>query len=478
MPSANTPLADLLRAIVGPQYVLTAPEELAPMLVDNRGRWHGKAHCCVLPGSTEETCKVMRLLAEHHALVFPQAGNTGNAAAATPVVAQSQVQRSVLVNLRRMNRIEEIDAVNNTARVEAGVILENLQQEAAKYNRIFPLSLAAQGSCQIGGNIATNAGGVHVLHYGNTRDLVLGLEVVLPNGELLPMLRGLRKDNAGYDLKQIFIGSEGTLGLITRAIVKLFPRPNSRTVAVAALDRLENVEQLFEEVEGALGPSLTAFELMHRDTIAMVRRMMPQIPIGFSLDHSWYVLLEEGHWGTSQQSDALEEILGHELEHELITDAVLSQSEAQAQALWAVRESIPSAHKKAGGNVKHDISVPRSCLVAFIQSTVKELKAVFPWIAPSIFGHFGDGNLHFNMGAAAGENATLPFQYENAIHDIVYAAVTHFHGSIAAEHGVGRLKCGLLPTVRSASEMEAMRLLKRSFDPDNRMNPGAVISAL
>lgn len=476
MSSTTVDLADLLRDIVGPQHVITDSHELAPMLLDNRGRWHGRAHCCVLPGSTEEARQVMRLLAENKAWVFPQAGNTGNAAAATPVISQDQQWRSVLINLCRMNRIEDIDPINNTARVEAGVVLENLQQEAAIHNRLFPLSLAAQGSCQIGGNIATNAGGVHVLHYGNMRDLVLGLEVVLPNGDVLPMLRDLRKDNAGYDLKQIFIGSEGTLGLITRAIVKLFPRPHSRTVAIVALDQLQNVEALFEAVEEALGPALTAFELMHRDTIAKVQIMMPQVPIGFSLTHPWYVLVEEGHWQPERELDALEEILGRELEGNIIVDAVVSQSEAQAQALWNIREAIPSAHKKAGGNVKHDISVARSHLVAFIESTVKELQRTFPWIAPSIFGHFGDGNLHFNMGAKESADASLPFQYENAIHDIVYAAVAHFHGSIAAEHGVGRLKCDLLPQVRCASEMEAMRLLKRSFDPDNRMNPGAVIS--
>lgn len=471
-----TSLPEKLAAIVGADHVVTDADELAPMLVDNRGRWHGAACCCVMPASTAEVSAVMRLLAQEKALVFPQGGNTGNAAAATPVVAPEDRSRSVLINLRRMSRIEEIDPLNNTALVEAGVLLENLQQAVREKKRLFPLSLAAQGSCQIGGNIATNAGGVHVLHYGNTRELVLGLEVVLADGEVLPMLRALRKDNTGYDLKDLFIGSEGTLGIITRAVLKLFPAPSSRTVAIVALDQLSQVETLFEDIDSSLGPALTAFELMHVETIAKVKEMMPQVAIGFSLDHPWYVLIEESCWG-AQASSRLEEILGTELEKEVVVDAVLSQSESQALALWTIRESIPSAHKKAGGNVKHDISVPRSRLVPFVEQTIAQLRAAYPWIGPSVFGHFGDGNLHFNMGVAAGQDPQLAFTHEEGIHEIVYRSVEQFHGSIAAEHGVGRLKCDLLPQVRSAPEVNAMRLIKQAFDPDHRLNPGAVLTA-
>ena len=467
-----------LQTLLGPDHVCTDEHVLAPMLLDNRDRFHGKACAVVMPGSTSEVSEVMKLCARHNALVFTQGGNTGNAAAATPVVSDQDAKRSILLNLKRMNAIESIDPVNDTATVQAGVIVENLQNAAAQAGRLFAVSLAAQGSCTVGGILAPNAGGVHVLHYGNSREQCLGLEVVTADGTILNLMRGLRKDNTGYDLKDLFIGSEGTLGVITRAVLKLHARPVCRTVLVVACDELKDIEPLFTSLSSELGPQMTAFELMHRDTIAMVRKMMPDVTASFSLDGNWYVLVEFSFTSTSMQA-VCEETLSAALEplfdSGTVSDAVISQSESQCEALWKIRESIPSAHKHAGGNVKHDISVPRSRLTDFVLETNRRLQNTFEWIAPSVFGHFGDGNLHYNMGVRAGFDPRLCFEHEEAIHDIVYENVVAYDGSIAAEHGIGRLKADLLTKVKAPAEIAFMHALKNSFDPQWRLNPGAVL---
>ena len=425
-----------LQACLGSDRVLTDATALAPLLLDNRGRWQGRALCAVFPSTTEEVSEIMRVACRHNALVFAQGGNTGNAAAATPVVNDTDVSRTVLLSTTRLRRIEKIDTVNDSVVVQAGVPVAAVRETAALQKRLFALSLASDGTATVGGVLATNAGGVHVLRYGNARDLCLGLEVVLCDGRVLNLMRGLRKDNTGYDLKSLFIGSEGTLGIITKAILKLHP--------------LQRVAQVFPE---------------------KVKTIDTHSP--------WSVLVELSYSDTqdeTQSADLLESLLEGLLEQGIITDAVLSQSEIQCKALWAVREAVPEAHKKTGGNVKHDISVPRSRLAEFVEQTNAVLAKRFSWIEPSVFGHFGDGNLHYNMGVVPGQDPRLCFAFEKEINAIVYEHVARFNGSVAAEHGVGRMKRDLMEQTKPADELQLMRELKRIFDPDNQLNPGAVVS--
>lgn len=471
-------LLHALREAVGEANVRTEASDLAALLVDNRNRFFGRALCACFPASTDEVARVMTICRHYDALVFTQGGNTGNCAAATPVVSDGDVERTVLISLRRMRAIERVDKLNDAITVQAGAVLQDVREAANRHNRLLPLSLAAEGSCTVGGTLATNAGGVHVVRYGNMRDQCLGLEVVLSDGRVLNLMRGLRKDNTGYDLKQLFIGSEGTLGIITRAQLKLSPLPVARSVYVVAFSRLQTAGIVFNAFNNLFGPQLSAFELMHADTIRTVQRELPQVAVGFALNEPWYVLVECEHLDAGQaerMEHAALSMLESLFEERAISDVTVAQSEAQCQALWRVRESIPSAHKHAGGNVKHDISVQRNDLAAFVESTNAALRARFDWIAPSVFGHFGDGNLHYNMGVREGLDRRLCFEHEEAIHAIVYDAVRRFNGSVAAEHGVGRLKTALLREVKSPLELALMRTVKRVFDPDNRLNPGAVI---
>ncbi|MCF0253304.1 MAG: FAD-binding oxidoreductase [Duodenibacillus sp.] len=469
-----------LAAALGPAHVTDDPARLAPLLVDNRGRWHGAVRCACFPGTVAEAAQVMRICRDRGARVFPQGGNTGNVAGATPVNDPGEARGAVLVSLARLRAVEAIDAVNGTALVQAGAVIEDIQRAAAERGLMFGVSLASQGSCTAGGLVAANAGGVHVVRLGNAREQVLGLEVVLADGRVLDMLRGLRKDNAGYDLKQLFIGSEGTLGLITRVLFKLHPAPAGRGVAALALGRLADAEPAFCALQRRLGAGLAAFEVMHASTVAKVREVMPSLPCGYPLAGAdgWLALVEAVHFAAGPggaAGPALEPALEELLAAGLIADAAIAESEAQCRALWAVREAIPSAFKRAGGNVKHDVSVPRSRLAAFVEKTNADLKQSFAWCAPSVFGHFGDGNLHYNVGVCAGRPNALCFEHEEAIHAIVYRNVLALGGSIAAEHGVGRMKAALLPSARSAAEVAVMRAVKRTLDPDNRMNPGAVL---
>lgn len=480
-PASASELTARLAAELGAGHVVTDAAVLAPRMIDNRKRWHGAVDCAVYPCSTAEVSAVMRIAREFGACVYVQGGNTSNVGGATPV-AQERRGSGILICCDRMRRIEEIDAVNNTATVQCGVILEELQNAASEAGRLFAVSLASQGSCTVGGILATNAGGVHVLHYGNTRDQCLGLEVVLADGSVLDLLRGLRKDNTGYDLKDLFIGSEGTLGIITRAVLKLWPRPRQRIVAFISIAGIGHLEDVFQALEDAMGPSMTAFEVMHADTITHVSRVWPEVTRGLKLDAPWYALAEFSFFETpagadvfSTGNDTLAGVLEPLFETGAVTDAVIGQSEAQNAALWRVRESIPDAHKATGGNVKHDISVPRSALASFVTTTNALLKERFEWIKPSVFGHFGDGNLHYNMAVADGLDQDLCFEHEEEIHRIVYAAVARHRGSVAAEHGIGRMKRQLLATVKSPVEYQTMRRIKALFDPDCRLNPGAVI---
>ena len=468
-----------LQACLGSDRVLTDATALAPLLLDNRGRWQGRALCAVFPSTTEEVSEIMRVACRHNALVFAQGGNTGNAAAATPVVNDTDISRTVLLSTTRLRRIEKIDTVNDSVVVQAGVPVAAVRETAALQKRLFALSLASDGTATVGGVLATNAGGVHVLRYGNARDLCLGLEVVLCDGRVLDLMRGLRKDNTGYDLKSLFIGSEGTLGIITKAVLKLHPLPASRKVLWLSLDSLRKIEPLFCAFQKQAGHALSAFEIVHQTPLQRVAQVFPEKVKTIDTHSPWSVLVELSYSDTqdeTQSADLLESLLEGLLEQGIITDAVLSQSEIQCEALWAVREAVPEAHKKTGGNVKHDISVPRSRLAEFVEQTNTALAKRFSWIEPSVFGHFGDGNLHYNMGVVPGQDPRLCFAFEKEINAIVYEHVARFNGSVAAEHGVGRMKRDLIEQTKPADELQLMRKLKRIFDPDNRLNPGAVVS--
>ena len=466
-------IIEQLRAIVGADNLLVSVADMAPYLEDWRGRYRGAALCVVRPAAALEVSAVVRTCAQSAVPVVPQGGNTGLCGAATP----DSSGLAVVVNLSRMNRIRDLDPANNTMTVEAGCVLASLQEAAAAAGRLFPLSLAAEGSCQIGGNLSTNAGGVQVLRYGNTRELTLGLEVVLPNGDLWNGLRGLRKDNTGYDLKHLFIGAEGTLGIITAAVMKLFPLPQASATAWLAIDSPTAAVRLLGELQAAFGATLTACELVSDISLALVLKHIPGSLPPLS-PNDWYLLIElSGGGEASILHDALESFLGKALENESILDAALAQSGEQAKRLWALRENIGEAQKLEGLSIKHDVSVPISRIPEFIERADQALARAFPEIRIVTFGHIGDGNLHYNQSkSGAGENSVfLAAQVE--VNRIVYQLVHELGGSISAEHGIGQLKRDELLHYKSAVEMAMMRAVKQALDPQGLMNPGKVLDA-
>lgn len=476
--SQQSSFVSRLKDIVGADHVKTEERDFAPKLIDNRKRLHGHVTCAVFPANTDEVSAVMKAAYDFGACVFTQGGNTSNVGGATPVTSDNK-PLSILLSTDRMRRVEKIDTVNDTAVVQAGVVVEQLQNKARENNRLFAVSLAAQGSCTVAGILSTNAGGVHVLYYGNSREQCLGLEVVLYDGRVLNLMRGLRKDNTGYDLKDLFVGAEGTLGVITRAVVKLWPRPSHRIVSLIAIDQTLSLPKVFNAFHEALSSNLTAFEVMHVDTLIHVGQVYPEVVKGICLTGQWFALIELSlfdHQGVEDTQQALEELLTPLMDAGIITDALIGQSQAQNEALWRIRESIPEAHKATGGNVKHDISIPRSALADFIETTNAELKSAFPWIKPSVFGHFGDGNLHYNMTVSNGYDLKTVFDHENEIHAIVYRNIEKFGGSISAEHGIGRMKIDLLKSFKSDVEYDVMQEIKSVLDPEDILNPGALLN--
>jgi FAD/FMN-containing dehydrogenase len=381
-----------------------------------------------------------------------------------------------VVNLSRMNRVRAVDADNNTMTVEAGCVLANLQQEADRHGRLFPLSLGAQGSCEIGGNLSTNAGGTGVLRYGNTRELVLGLEVVLPDGQVWNGLRGLRKDNTGYDLKHLFVGAEGTLGIITAAVVKLFPKPRSQATALVAVESPAAAVRLLGRLREACGERVTGYELMARVCIDLVMKYMPATRDPLATRHAWYVLVElsDSAEGPGLQA-LLEEALQSAAEAGLVLDAAIAASQAQRDALWKVREDVAEAQKLDGPSVKHDVSVPVSRVPDLIERAGAALLARFPDIRIVAFGHVGDGNIHYNCSKAARQEAEPFFAQAPEVNRIVYDTVRSLDGSISAEHGLGALKREEIRRYKSALELDLMRAIKRTLDPHGLMNPGKVL---
>jgi FAD/FMN-containing dehydrogenase len=446
-----------------------------PYSVDWRERYRGRALAVVRPGSTDEVAAVVRVCAETGIAIVPQGGNTGLCGGATPDASG----RAIVLSLRRLDRIRAIDTDNDTIEVEAGCVLQTVQQAAREAGRLFPLSLAAEGSCTIGGNLATNAGGTQVLRYGNMRELALGLEVVTADGEVWHGLRGLRKDNTGYDLRDLFIGSEGTLGVITAATLKLFPLPVARCTALLALDSIAAAVTMLGRARAGFGAALTGFELIERHCLRLVTECFPQQRLPFdgrAANASWYVLLElSDSESESHARERFEVVLGAAIEAGVVADAVIAQSLAQSHALWHLRESIPLAEKQSGKSIKHDVSIPVSRMTEFVEGTNAALQAAFPGIVNVIFGHLGDGNLHYNVarGAAWSEEQLLARQED--VYALVHDRVHAVGGSISAEHGIGQLKRDALPRYKGAVEMALMHKIKAALDPAGRMNPGKVL---
>jgi len=466
-----SPLLDMLVAAVGGGNAL-AEGDLSSWEVDWRKRYRGRALAVVRPASTAEVVAVLRACAAHGASVVPQGGNTGLVGGSIPDESGTQV----LLSLARLNRIRAIDGANLTLTAEAGCVLQTVQEAAAAQGLLFPLSLAAEGSCTIGGNLATNAGGTQVLRYGNARELCLGLEVVTPAGEVWEGLSGLRKDNTGYALRELYIGSEGTLGVITAATLKLYPQPAARTTALAACASLGAATQLLQLAQARLGAGLTGFEVMGAFALSLVANHYPQLRQPFTAP--WTVLLEQSDTESEAHARSLfEGLLEAALERGVIGDAAVAESIEQSHTMWHLRESIPLAQADEGPNIKHDISLPVSRVADFVASTDAALQRAFPGVRLVNFGHLGDGNLHYNVQAPEGVPAAdFVREREHAVNTIVYDAVGGCGGSISAEHGVGTLKRDELAARKSPVGLGLMRAIKQALDPQGRMNPGRVLA--
>ncbi|MEW6478978.1 MAG: FAD-binding oxidoreductase [Pseudomonadota bacterium] len=469
-------LIDQLRAIVGAAHVLTRDDgnDLSAWEQDWRKRAHGHALAVVRPGSTDEVSAVVRACAAAGHSLVPQGGNTGLVVGSVP----DDSGRQVVLSLTRLNQVRAIDGANLTMTVEAGCVLQTLQETAEKAGFLFPLSLAAEGSCTIGGNLATNAGGTQVVRYGNARDLCLGLEVVTAKGEVWQGLSGLRKDNTGYDLRDLFVGSEGTLGIITAATMKLYPLPAAQLTAWAAVPSLEAAVALLGLAHRHLGAGLTGFEVMGQFALGLVDRHMPQLRVPLWADHPYCVLLEN----SDSESEAhartqFEHLLESAFEDGIVSDAVVAESLQQAHQLWHIRESIPLAQAEEGLNIKHDISIPVSRIPAFCAETDALLQREIPGVRLVNFGHLGDGNLHYNVQAPAhGDPATFLREQEARVNTLVLDQVHRFGGSISAEHGVGSLKADKLPLYKDPVALGLMRSIKQALDPHNILNPGRVLA--
>ncbi|HWY60909.1 MAG TPA: FAD-binding oxidoreductase [Rhizomicrobium sp.] len=453
-----------LKAAVGAKGFSEDPNEIAPHLEEWRSKYRGKSALILKPASTAEVAAILAICGETGTPVVPQGGNTGL------VGGQIPFHGEVLLSLQRMNRIPSLDKSGMTMTAEAGVVLAEAQRAADEADLMFPLRLASEGSCTIGGNIATNAGGNHVLRYGMMRALVLGLEVVLADGRILPMLKALPKDNSGYDLKQIFIGSEGTLGVITAATLRLFARPAETVVAFAALPSPAAALELLGHMQAHV--PLSAFELIPRIALDLVVRHIPGTRAPLAKESSWYVLIEAS--GGAGLEGQFETALAAQ---NFSSDATIARSQAQAQELWRVRDSISEAQKREGASIKHDISVPVAAIPAFIEKASAAVAAKFPGARPVTFGHLGDGNLHFNFSAPPGGDSAFLAEWDE-MQLVVFDLVKEFSGSISAEHGIGVMKRDLLPRYKSHQELDAMRALKHAFDPKNILNPGKVVPTL
>ena len=453
-------LIERLKSILGPNGWTTDAEEMAPSLTDWRGAVDGAAAIVVSPASTAEVSAVVKACADEGVAIVPQGGNTSMCAGAVPDESGQQI----VMRLGRMNAIRSVDAANFSIEVEAGCILENVQKAARDVDRVFALSLGAEGSCQIGGNLATNAGGINVIRYGTARAQVLGLEAVLADGTVVNSLRSLRKDTAGYDLKQLFIGSEGTLGIITAASLKLFPDPGPKTTTLIALESSGDAVRLLARLRATIGDSIEAFELVSAYVYGLVVHHIPNTALPFEQAYAWYVLAD-----VTCDSETLEEALQDAAEENLVCDAVIAKNSSEAAAFWRMRHSISEAERAEGKALKHDISVPVSRIEEFLLRGDTLLAEVAPDAQLIAFGHVGDGNLHYNVALAPGSRDG------DRVTAAIYTLVAELGGSFSAEHGVGRLKREFLTKYRGEGEIRLMRSLKHALDPLNIFNPGKVI---
>ncbi len=464
-------LLERIKEVVGPRGWTTDPDELAPHLVEGRGLFQGRTPMLVRPGTPEEVARVVALCAASATPIVPQGGNTGLCGGAVPHDDGSEI----LLGLGRLNKVRAVDPVNATITVDAGCILAEVQRAAAEVDRLFPLSLGSEGSCTIGGNLSTNAGGTAVLRYGSARDLVLGLEVVLPDGRVWDGLRGLRKDNTGYDLKQLFLGAEGTLGIITGAVLKLFPRPTEVATGFVGLAGVPEAVELLERARARVGDAVTGFELIGRISLDFALRHGTAVRDPLAGVHSWYVLVEFSGSGQGSLGAAMEEMLAQAADDGLIEDATVAASEAQSNALWHLRDILGEVQKPEGGSLKADVSVPISRIAEFIERADAAVTEALPGIRPVAFGHIGDGNIHYNMSQPVGADTDQFMAQRGRICGLVHDIVVELGGSISAEHGLGQLKREDAARYKSKIEMELMRTLKQALDPRNIMNPGKVV---
>jgi FAD/FMN-containing dehydrogenase len=445
-------------------------EDMTPFLREQRDLYRGKAAIVLKPANTEEVAKILALADKTKTAIVPQGGNTGLVGGQT-----SFDKNAIIVSTARMNKIREVDADSNTMTVESGVILQNAQETASKHDRLFPLSLGAEGSCTIGGNLSTNAGGTQVLAYGNARDLVLGIEVVLAGGKILRGLRKLKKDNTGYDLRHLFMGAEGTLGIITAAVLKLFPAPRAISTAWIGVPSPDAALSLLNLALARAGSSLTSFEIMPRIALEFDLRHLPGARDPLGSPYPWYVLAEIFGDDETRTRELMESLLADGMEKELVVDATISESREQRNQLWKLRTAMSDVQKPEGGSIKHDISVPVSSVPAFVKEATAKVEQMIPGARVVAFGHLGDGNLHYNVSQPVGADKAKFMAKWEAVNDAVHTIVTKYEGSISAEHGIGLLKRALLAKAKDPVALSVMHAIKKTLDPNGILNPGKVL---
>ena len=459
-----------LKEITGPDGWMSDPNVLAPYLSEPRGRFHGDTPLLIQPASTDEVAAIVSECAAHQIPIVPQGGNTGLVGGQIPSPEGDQV----IVNLGRMNRIRDIDPVAGTLTAEAGCVLASVQTAARAVDLLFPLSLAAEGSCQIGGNIATNAGGTQVLRYGTARALTLGLEVVLAEGTIWNGLSTLRKDNTGYDLKHMFIGSEGTLGIITAAVLRLFPQPRQTVTAIAGISNIDGAMTLMGRMQAASGERATAFELMSALALDLAIKHIDGVARPLAAQTPWYVLMEFHGGDGDDLAPAIEVGLGQALDDGDVVDGAIAQNTGQAQAMWKLRESIPPAQTKEGASIKNDVGVPGHRAEEFVDACASAIEPLVPGSRVVAFGHLGDGNLHLNVSQPTGMEPRAFLDQWDQITGVVHDLAMEFGGTFSAEHGIGRLKRGELARHKSAAALDSMARIKTAFDPQGIFNPGKI----
>jgi FAD/FMN-containing dehydrogenase len=461
-------IIDAIKNSVGPKGWTDNADKIEAHITEWRGIWRGSCDLVVSPATTSEVSSIVKICNDASIPITPQGGNTGLVGAGVP-------DGGIVLCLSRMNQIRKIDIDNNTMIVEAGCVLSDIQIAANKVNRLFPLSLGAESTCQIGGNISTNAGGVQVLHYGNARDLVLGLEIILPDGRIWDGLRSLRKNNTGYDLKHLFIGAEGTLGVITAAVLKLFPSPKYSGTAMTAMDSPEKALKLMQNVEVEAGECFTGFELLNKASMELAINYSVDVNYPFKTMHKWYALIDLT--GSIETNQALENILSKALEQNIINEGVIAASRAQANNLWKIREAVPNNQSAIGASIKHDISVPVSKVPKFLNLAKKIIEKKLPGVSIIAFGHLGDGNIHFNLSQPKLMATDTFLAQRKSLNHLIYEIVDKLDGSFSAEHGIGILKREEMNIYCLKTELELMRKLKAAIDPNETMNPQKLLKS-